>query len=274
MKIAFTKMHGAGNDFVVIDATRQPFALTKNQIQQISDRRTGVGCDQLLVVEPSNSDHIDFCYRIFNASGDEVGQCGNGARCLARFIKEKNLSDKDVLEVATNTTNMTLYLKGDLVAVDMGVPLFSTKTLPFLTDSIAETYTLPAYSKPFSIVSLGNPHIVFIVDDVDKAPVDDVGAMLSVDSQFPEGVNVGFMQIIDDAHIRLRVFERNVGETLACGSGACAAVVVARNHGFVSDSVYVALRGGELSIVWPGHGEHVLMEGPAAFVFEGQITLR
>lgn len=276
MHIEFTKMHGLGNDFVVIDNTTQTLNLTSQQIQFIADRHLGIGCDQVLLVEKAAMPEVDFAYRIFNADGNEVEQCGNGARCFARFVYEKGLSNKTILNVTTKSGLLRLRREEDgQVTVDMGPPRFAPGDIPFDVATEANSYSLNADGKAIEIgaVSMGNPHAVLIVDNVDDAPVGTLGPLLESHSRFPQRVNVGFMQINDRSNIRLRVFERGVGETLACGSGACAAMVVGHKRGLLDDQVNVALPGGVLQIAWQGGGESVMMTGPAGSVFDGRIDL-
>ena len=274
--IPFSKMHGLGNDFVIIDAVSRPLALTPEQIRFIADRHIGIGCDQLLVVEPARDPGADFRYRIFNADGSEAEQCGNGARCFARFVRDHGLTDKDELVLETRSGLLrTRLLDGHLVTVDMGVPRLEPAAVPFLTEQPGPVYTLPLDGETveLSVVSMGNPHAVLLVEDVTRAPVERLGPLLERDTHFPQRVNVGFMEIEDRAHIRLRVFERGAGETLACGSGACAAVVAGRQRGLLDDRVAVELPGGSLFVQWAGDGNSVAMTGPATLVFEGTISL-
>lgn len=276
MELTFTKMHGLGNDFVVIDATREPVALSPAQIRFIADRHFGVGCDQLLLVEPPPSPAFDFTYRIFNADGGEVEQCGNGARCFAVFVREKGLTDKDVIRVATAGGPIELRVESDgQVTVDMGTPRFEPAEIPFAAPARSETYPLEVDGKTVevSVLSMGNPHAVLRVEDVDTAPVSELGPAIENHPRFPERVNVGFMEVVDRGRLRLRVWERGSGETLACGTGACAAVVAGRQRGWLDDKVTVRLPGGELVIRWAGEGEPVLMTGPAVSVFEGRMKL-
>jgi diaminopimelate epimerase len=276
MELTFTKMHGLGNDFVVIDATSQPIDLSMEQIRFLADRRLGVGCDQVLLVEPPRQPKVDFTYRIFNADGGEVEQCGNGARCFARYVRDQGLTRKDHIPVATATGVITLHVEADgQVTVDMGAPIFEPAEIPFATDSRAEVYPLEveATQVEISTVSMGNPHAVLRVEQVDKAPVNSLGPRIESHVRFPRRVNVGFMQVVDRQHIRLRVYERGVGETLACGSGACAAVAVGRQRGWLDDKVTVSLPGGNLKIQWAGEDQTMLMTGPAVSVFEGRIRL-
>lgn len=269
-------MHGLGNDFVVINAINQHIALTPEQIRLLSDRHFGIGFDQLLLVEKAVNANADFKYRIFNADGGEVSQCGNGARCFARFVRDKKLSDKDEIRVDTNSGQLLLRFDADnLITVNMGVPKHTPAEIPLLAENESRFYTVQVNDteKAFGAVSMGNPHAVIQVTDVKTAPVAELGKALESHAFFPERVNVGFMQVVDRRHIKLRVFERGAAETLACGSGACAAVVIGIEHNLLDHTVSVDLPGGALSINWPGRGEPVLMTGPAISVFEGQITL-
>ncbi|MDZ7661627.1 diaminopimelate epimerase [Thiohalophilus sp.] len=277
MPLRFTKMHGLGNDFVVFDAINQVVDLSREQIRQLADRRFGIGCDQLLLVEPPREADVDFTYRIFNADGGEVEQCGNGARCFARFVRDKGLIDRDTIEVATAAGRMTLQIEPDgQVTVNMGVPHFAPADVPFEAQAPADRYDLQVGDQTLSIgvVALGNPHAVLEVDNIDTAPVRQLGPKIESHPRFPRRVNAGFMQILDAGHIRLRVYERGAGETLACGSGACAAVVVGRQQGRLGDMVEVALPGGALHIQWQGGNAPVLMTGPATTVFEGNIQVQ
>ena len=276
MELTFTKMHGLGNDFVVIDATREPVELTPEQIRFIADRHFGVGCDQLLLVAPPPSPDLDFTYRIFNADGGEVEQCGNGARCFAVFVREKGLTDRDVIRVATAGGPIELKVEPDgQVTVDMGAPRFEPEAIPFVAEERADVYSLAADGQTLeaSVLSMGNPHAVLRVDDVESAPVSELGPKLEHHPRFPNRANIGFMQVVDRGHIRLRVWERGSGETLACGTGACAAVVAGRQRGWLDDKVTVSLPGGDLVIRWAGEGQPVMMTGPAVSVFEGRMKL-
>jgi diaminopimelate epimerase len=277
MQLRFTKMHGLGNDFVVIDATRSPVDLPPARVRAIADRHFGVGCDQLLVVEPATRPDVDFRYRIFNADGGEVEQCGNGARCFVRFVHDKGLTDRRSIRVETRCGVIEPRLEADgLVTVDMGVPVLESERVPFVSDSdeVVQPLELDDGSRiEITAVSMGNPHAVQIVADVDSAPVAATGPLIERHARFPARVNAGFMQPLDAHHIRLRVFERGAGETLACGTGACAAVVAGILRGVLQSPVRVETRGGELSIAWHGVGTPVLMTGPAVSVFEGEITL-
>lgn len=282
MKLKFTKMHGIGNDFVVIDAISQTVALTATQIQQIADRHFGVGCDQLLLVERATLSDADFRYRIFNADGGEVEQCGNGARCFVRFVHDKGLTLKTEICVETASGIITLKLENNgQVTVNMGEPHFAPQDIPFIADGTELSYAIDVAGTRIKIsaLSIGNPHAVQIVDNVDTAPVALQGPLIESHSRFPQRVNAGFMQIVNTHHIRLRVFERGSGETLACGTGACAAVVAGIRLGLLQSPVKVSMRGGELSITWAGDSHldktnaPVWMTGPAVTVFEGEIEI-
>ncbi|MCW5624018.1 MAG: diaminopimelate epimerase [Burkholderiales bacterium] len=276
MRIPFTKMQGAGNDFVVIDATHTPFVLDAAQIRFLCDRRFGVGCDQVLVVEPARRPDTDFYYRIFNADGGEVQQCGNGARCFVRFVHDRGLTVRDAIRVETASGVIAPRLEADgQVTVDMGVPEFEPARIPFTADRRATTYALTVgdATREISAVSMGNPHAVQIVADVDAAPVETEGPAIERHPRFPQRVNAGFMQVVGRHEIRLRVFERGSGETLACGTGACAAVVAGIQRGLLDSPVAVHARGGDLTIRWDGDGNPVRMTGPAATVFDGTIEL-
>jgi diaminopimelate epimerase len=280
MKIRFTKMHGLGNDFVVLDAIKQNFVPTPAQVRFLADRHFCVGCDQLLVVESADTPGVDFRYRIFNADGGEVEQCGNGARCFVRFVHEQGLTDKREIRVETQSGLITLRLEADgQVTVDMGAPRFLTAEIPFdsQTDAVVQPLDVSGRTVEISVVSMGNPHAVQVVADVDVAPVAELGPLIESHPRFPRRVNAGFMQIIDRHAIRLRVHERGAGETLACGTGACAAVVVGIRRGQLDSPVRVSTRGGDLSIAWNGTtGEivqPVLMTGPAITVFTADIEL-
>jgi len=274
--INFTKMHGLGNDFVVIDAINQHVGLTAGQIRQLSDRHFGIGFDQLLLVEKPASDNADFKYRIFNADGSEVAQCGNGARCFARFVRDKQLTDKDEIRVDTNSGQLLLHLdEDDLVTINMGIPRHAPDEIPMLVEEESKYYTVAVNGteRAFGAVSMGNPHAVLQVNDIKTAPVAELGSELERHPVFPERANIGFMQVVDRQHIRLRVFERGTGETLACGSGACAAAVIGIEHNLLDHDVFVELPGGELKIGWSGRGNPVFMTGPAVSVFDGTLTL-
>ncbi|MFN7752284.1 MAG: diaminopimelate epimerase [Pseudomonadota bacterium] len=276
MKLSFTKMHGAGNDFVVFDATRAPLHLQAEQLRRIADRHFGVGCDQILLVEPSRTPDARFRYRIFNADGGEVEQCGNGARCFARYVRDAGLVDYDEVRVETLAGVITLRLQADgQVSVDMGRPEFEPARVPFDAPARADVYRLEldAGAIEISAVSMGNPHAVQFVADVDAAPVAELGPRVESHPRFPQRVNAGFAQRIDRHTLRLRVYERGAGETLACGTGACAAAVVGILRGLLDSPVAVQTRGGTLTIAWAGEGEAVTMTGPAVRVFEGSIEV-
>ncbi len=276
MPIKFTKMHGLGNDFVVIDAINQSIDLSTEQIRFIADRHLGVGCDQLLLVEKPRSAGADFRYRIFNANGGEVEQCGNGARCFARFVVDKGLTDKSVIPVETQSGLIELVLENNgMVRVNMGVPDLNPASLPFEAQAQAASYELEVDGEVYTIgaVSMGNPHAVLRVDNVDTAPVASLGAKIERHPRFPRHVNVGFMEVLSRDAIRLRVFERGVGETQACGTGACAAMVAGVVQGWLDQKVKVTLPGGELQIHWAGDNQPLFMTGPASRVFEGIIEL-
>jgi len=274
--LRFTKMHGLGNDFMVVDAISQPFRLRPEMIRELADRNFGIGFDQLLVVEPPGLPDVDFRYRIFNADGSEVEQCGNGARCCARFVRDQRLTNKKVIRVQTAGGVIELRVgKDGMVMVNMGVPELNPPAIPFAADCRKDVYTVDVDGQTveLSAVSMGNPHGVLVVDDVDTAPVETLGPLLERHPRFPARANIGFLQILDRGHARLRVFERGSGETLACGSGACAAVVAGNIRGLLDQRVEVELRGGKLVIEWQGEGAPVMMEGPATTVFEGQLRL-
>ncbi|CAB1370688.1 diaminopimelate epimerase [Denitratisoma oestradiolicum] len=276
MKIPFTKMQGLGNDFVVLDAVTGSFVPNPAQVRFLADRHFGVGCDQLLVVEKPGSPEVDFRYRIFNADGGEVEQCGNGARCFARFVTDAGLTDKREIRVETRCGVIAPRLEADgQVTVDMGLPRFAPAEIPFVSDSDAVIQPLAAAGREWmiSVVSMGNPHAVQVVGAVDSAPVAEDGPLIENHPRFPRRVNAGFMEIVDRHAIRLRVHERGAGETLACGTGACAAVVAGIRRGLLDTPVRVSTRGGELSIAWSGPDTPVLMTGPAVTVFQGEIEL-
>ncbi|WP_295544042.1 diaminopimelate epimerase [uncultured Thiohalocapsa sp.] len=276
MRIHFTKMHGLGNDFVVLDGVRQRIALTPALVAQLAERRFGVGCDQVLLVERARLPQTDFHYRIFNADGTEVEQCGNGARCFARFVHDTGLTDKTEIPVGTAAGPILLRLRPDgQVSVDMGVPRLAPAEIPFIAAQQAIAYTLEVDDGRMTIgaVSMGNPHAVLRVADVDQAPVTRLGPRIEHHARFPNRTNVGFLQIQDRGRGRLRVWERGAGETLACGTGACAAVVAGRLWDALNADVAVTLPGGTLVIHWDGVGEPVQMTGPATHVFDGDIDL-
>ena len=276
MPVPFTKMHGAGNDFVVFDGVTRPVALTPEKIRRLADRHFGIGCDQVLVVERPSASGADFRYRIFNADGGEVEQCGNGARCFVRFVRDKRLTAKD--EIAVETISGMIYprLEPDgNVTVNMGVPRLDPAEVPFEAGKRENVYDLEVNGRKVSVtvLSMGNPHAVQVVPEVDNAPVNTQGPLIERHPRFPQRVNAGYMQVVDRGHIRLRVYERGTGETLACGSGACAAVVAGRQRGLLDDKVDVKLLGGTLRVSWAGEGQPVWMTGPAVTVFEGTIDL-
>ena len=276
MKLKFTKMQGAGNDFMVVDATRVPFTLDAPGIRRLADRHFGIGFDQLLVVEPARSTNAEFYYRIFNADGGEVSQCGNGARCFVRYVHDKGLSEKSAIRVETRSGVIEPRLENNgMVSVNMGKPVFEPSRIPFAAEQQALTYWLEVAGRQLEIsaLSMGNPHAVQGVADVDAAPVHSEGSQIENHPRFPERVNAGYMQIVSREQIRLRVFERGSGETLSCGSGACAAAVAGIARGLLDSPVQVDTRGGILSIAWPGGTQPVSMSGPAQSVFEGEIEL-
>ncbi|MCA0402610.1 MAG: diaminopimelate epimerase [Proteobacteria bacterium] len=271
----FTKMHGLGNDFIVIDAINQSISLSKEQIQQWSQRNTGIGFDQCLLIEKPRSKNEDFFYRIFNANGEEVGQCGNGARCLARFIQYYGLSDKTTLKVATKTTLMELMLNDDAtVTVNMGIPKLNPSEIPLIADITSATYDLNLknnQSHTFHAIGLGNPHAITVVETIANYPIELIGQEISEHPLFPEQVNAGFMQIIDKNHLRLRVYERGAGLTSACGSGAVAAAAIGKLYHQMASEIKVSLDGGELTIVWPDNNGPIYMRGSASFIYEGVL---
>ncbi|MCH9692513.1 MAG: diaminopimelate epimerase [Gammaproteobacteria bacterium] len=276
MRLKFTKMHGLGNDFVMLDGITQRIKLTPEKIRRLADRHTGVGCDQVLVVEAPRNPDVDFRYLIFNADGKEVENCGNGARCFALFVRERRLTGKEQMQVETASGILQLRVHKDgRVSVDMGVPILEPQKIPFHADCRSETYPLAVGNEIYTIgaVSMGNPHAILLVNDVDKAPVAHLGALIEGHKRFPQRVNVSFMQVMSRNKIRLRVFERGVGETQACGSGACAAMVSARLRGLVDEAVEAILPGGSLTIRWCQTEHMVTMTGPANLVYYGQITL-
>jgi len=274
MRLRFTKMQGAGNDFVVLDGIAQPVVLTAAQFKRLADRHFGVGADQILVVERPRAAEVDFRYRIFNADGGEVEQCGNGARCFVRFVREKGMTAKDEIRVETLSGVIVPKLEPDgRVTVDMGRPTFDPARVPFQTDSdsLVQSLAVDGGTVSITVLSMGNPHAVQVVDDIETAPVAALGPKIERHARFPRRVNAGFMQVVDRRHIRLRVYERGAGETLACGTGACAAVVAGIRRGLLDSPVEVETRGGELTIAWQGADNPVWMTGPAETVFEGEI---
>lgn len=288
MKLRFTKMHGAGNDFVVLDATQRPMQLTDEQLRHVADRRFGVGCDQILVIEASRTPGVDFGYRIFNADGSEVEHCGNGSRCFVRYVVDKGLTDKLTVRVQTVNKILELRLRDDgRVTVDMGAPIFDLPEVPFQPDGLTpraingfELWSLAlgdGMACEVAVLSMGNPHAVQRVEDVDHAPVGLIGPQVEGHERFPRRVNAGFLQIVSRSEVKLRVYERGSGETLACGTGACAAVVAGIRLGWLDEAVEVHTHGGDLRIEWAGLTQgleaSVFMTGPAQTVFEGEIEL-
>ena len=275
-KVRFTKMHGLGNDFVVLDTINQKIALTPEKIQLLANRHLGVGCDQVLLVQPSTSADSDFIYRIFNADGTEAEQCGNGARCFVRFVYDNGLTQKKELRLQTKKGIISTRLEQDgQVTVNMGKPIFIPHLIPFLREEIETTYTLMCDGQPLicNVLSMGNPHAVLFVESIAEAPVQRIGSALQAHPIFPEKVNVGFAQVLKENYIKLRVFERGVGETLSCGTGACAAVVAGIQRNLLSPTTVVETRGGKLTISWPEKEGAVLMTGPAKSVFQGEMLL-
>ena len=297
MLLRFTKMHGLGNDFVLLDLISQNVHLKSEQIRELADRRTGIGFDQLLTVAPPTNPELDFFYRIYNADGSEAQQCGNGARCVLRFVRDRGLTTRT--EARFQTTNGCMHAaleKDGTVTVDMGAPRLVPTQVPFIADAPQITYELAvegcanvapvladvgranltscsASTHAVSAISIGNPHAVLLVDDVETAPVRTLGPLIETHPRFPERANVGFMQVVDRGHIRLRVFERGVGETRACGSGACAAAVSGRLRGLLDEEVEVELPGGSLTIAWPGDDAPISMRGPVSRVYEGRMQI-
>ena len=276
MAIQFSKMHGLGNDFMVVDGVTQKVFFSPDTIRRLADRHFGIGFDQLLLVEPPYDPEQDFHYRIFNADGSEVQQCGNGARCFARFVRLKGLTNKERIAVSTMSGRIVLQLEQDnQVTVNMGIPEFEPAKVPFRAQKAEKTYLLRVDEQTVmcGVVSMGNPHCVLEVDSVKSAPVESLGPLLESFDRFPERVNVGFMEVVSASEIRLRVYERGAGETLACGTGACAAAVIGMSQGKLSERVKVHLPGGTLQIAWKGPGTPVFMTGPAEHVFDGEIDL-
>jgi diaminopimelate epimerase len=283
MKLKFTKMHGAGNDFIVVDAINQQVDLSVAQWRRLADRRFGIGADQILVVERPTDAGVDFRYRIFNNDGGEVEQCGNGSRAFVRFVVDKGLTQARSIRVQTMSGIINPRLEDDgSVTVDMGAPRLVPADVPFDEAGLAgmvqgddTLWPLPVGDETVfvSVVSMGNPHAVQVVDDVDAAPVEETGPLIERHVRFPKRVNAGYLQVIDRHHIRLRVFERGAGETLACGTGACAAVVAGIRRGLLDSPVRVSARGGELSIAWAGPDQSVYLSGPAVSVFEGEVEI-
>ena len=275
MFLKFTKMHGTGNDFVVIDGVRQHISLSPEQLRLLADRHFGVGCDQILLVEKPQHKEADFRYRIFNADGGEVEQCGNGARCFVRFVHDRGLTSKREIVVETVSGLISPRLEDDgRVTVNMGAPVFDPERIPFAgLGAVSEPLEVAGEMLEISALSMGNPHAVQVVADVEHTPVEKLGPLIEQHPRFPKRVNAGFMQVKDRSHIRLRVYERGSGETLSCGTGACAAVVTGIRRDLLDSPVSVATRGGLLTIAWNGEGTPVLMTGPAITVFEGEINL-
>jgi diaminopimelate epimerase len=276
MKVRFTKMQGVGNDFVVLDAINQTLRLDPPSVRKLADRHFGVGCDQVLAIERPRSPGTDFYYRIFNADGAEVQHCGNGARCFLRYVRDKGLTDKTQIRVETLSGVIVPRLEADgEVTVDMGAPELEPEKIPFVADQRALTYRIEVDGKPVEIsaLSMGNPHAVQVVADVEAAPVLTQGPLIERHARFPERVNAGYLQVVDRHHIKLRVYERGAGETLACGTGACAAVAAGMSRGLLDSPVRVTTHGGDLRIAWGGGREPVLMTGPAVTVFEGEIEI-
>ena len=276
MRLKFTKMHGLGNDFVVLDALTHPISLSAEQIRRIADRHFGVGCDQVLQVEPPRLPDTDFYYRIFNADGGEVEQCGNGARCFVRYVRDRGLTTKTEIRVGTLSGVIVPRLEGDgQVTVNMGVPLFEPVRIPFEAPARASTYPLEVDGRrvEVSALSMGNPHAVQVVPDIERALVATEGPLIERHPRFPQRANVGYMQIVSRRLVLLRVYERGAGETLACGTGACAAVAAGIARGLLDREVMVRTRGGDLGISWAGEREPVMMTGPAVAVFEGEIDI-
>jgi diaminopimelate epimerase len=276
MKLQFAKMHGLGNDFVLFDGRVSPLHLSDEQLRFISDRRHGIGCDQILVIDPAIDQRADVAYRIYNSDGGEVEQCGNGVRCVARYLVDRDLAGaRSVVAQTTNRTVEVSFEGDEQVRVNMSEPEFSPAAIPLVATHQQERYVLSMNGKETEIgaVSMGNPHAVIEVDDIRATPVGEFGPIVQADARFPNGVNVGFMEVIDSEHIRLRVYERGVGETRACGTGACAAVVIGRMWSRLGSRVDVELPGGHLQIEWLGDGAPVFMTGPISYVFEGTIEL-
>ena len=276
MRLDFTKMHGVGNDFVVFDAPPGQSVLTADQFRRLANRHTGIGFDQALVLEPPRRPDTAVFYRIFNSDGIEVEQCGNGARCIAALLHRRGLAPTGAVTMDSAAGLIhARVLRGNVVSVDMGVPSFDPRSLPFDAPTEIDPYSLKVgdQSLTFGAVSMGNPHAVLVVESVDQAPVETLGPAIEGHGRFPRRVNAGFMEIVDAGHIRLRVYERGAGETLACGTGACAAVAVGRQRGRLDSEVSVHVRGGELRVNWGGPGEHIWLTGPAEIAFEGHVEV-
>lgn len=276
MRLDFTKMHGVGNDFLVFDAPAGQAVLSAEQLRRLADRHTGIGFDQALVLEPSRRSDTAVFYRIFNSDGAEVEQCGNGARCIAALLHRRGQAAAGTITMDSPAGLIhARILRGNVVSVDMGVPSFDPRALPFDAPVESDPYSLEVAGQPFAIgaVSMGNPHAVLEVESVECAPVETLGPAIEAHRRFPKRVNAGFMEIVDSGHIRLRVYERGAGETLACGTGACAAVAVGRHRGRLDSEVSVRVRGGELRVNWGGPGEHIWLTGPAEISFEGHVEV-
>ena len=276
MKLKFTKMQGLGNDFVVLDGVRSTLDVTPALARRLADRHFGIGCDQILIVEPPEAKDVDFRYRIFNADGGEVSQCGNGARCFARFVRDKRLTDKDEIRVETRSGVIAPKLEANgEVTVDMGPPVFEPARIPFASDSdaLVQALDVNGNARDITALSMGNPHAVQVVADVERAPVLTEGPLIENHPRFPERVNAGYAEVVDRHRLKLRVWERGAGETLACGTGACAAAVACIRRGLVDSPVRVSTHGGDLTIRWDGGDNPVLMTGPAVAVFDGEIEL-
>ncbi len=276
MLLKFTKMHGAGNDFVMLDGVRQRIELTPEQLRFLADRHFGVGCDQILLVEKTQHPEADFRYRIFNADGGEVEQCGNGARCFVHFVHDQGLTSKTEIVVETKSGLISPRMEQDgRITVNMGAPIFEAARIPFMDgkNEVIEQLEVAGEILQISALSMGNPHAVQVVANVEQVPLATQGPLIERHPRFPQRVNAGYMQVLDRSHIRLRVYERGAGETLSCGTGACAAVVTGIRRGLLDGRVYVATHGGALDIAWAGEGAAVLMTGPAITVFEGEINL-
>lgn len=276
MRLTFTKMHGLGNDFVVLNALTHPISLTAEQLRRIADRHYGVGCDQILLVEPPRQSDTDFYYRIFNSDGGEVEQCGNGARCFVRYVRDRGLTNHTRIRVGTRSGVIEPRLEDDgQVTVNMGMPEFEPRRIPFEAAARALTYALDVggRSVEVSVLSMGNPHAVQVVADIERAPVATEGPLIERHARFPQRVNAGYMQIVSRCRVQLRIYERGAGETLACGTGACAAVVAGILRGLLDREVAVTTRGGDLGISWAGEGSPVMMTGPAVTVFEGEMEI-
>ncbi len=273
MLLRFSKMHGIGNDFVVLDCISQRYSAQSKHMKALADRHFGVGCDQILIIEPPQQPDNDFRYRIFNADGSEVEQCGNGARCFARYVYDRGLTVSKTIRVETAGGVITLFIEDQGVRVNMGPAILSPAEIPFIAEQPATTYDISADGRNFSVaaVSMGNPHLVYQVEDIDQAPVETLGPLFEAHERFPNRCNAGFMQIIQRDFIKLRVYERGAAETLACGSGACAAVVAGISQGLLDNNVTVQLPGGQLHIEWAGGDSDVYQVGPAEFVFDGKI---